>query len=191
MVQLCWVGVPTNKLVFLTQKRCQEVCTTGSSTSAALRFSLVHFSVYSSSEDAFAFSKPKPLSLVADPPNLQACFSAQLSQQTSPHQQLNVFDTAVQAVSCRLITWGLSNRSWCYPKLLICFKGYNFLHPLEGNHTHCLRLGNRPILHRLSRPLGNYGRLFPTSCLLTWFPITMTSVTWLYRLFIFWVRYGE
>lgn len=63
-------------------------------------------------------------------------FSAQLSQQTSPHLLLNVSDSVVQAVSCRLITRGLSNRIWCYPKLLICFKGYNFLHSLEGNKTH-------------------------------------------------------
>lgn len=63
-------------------------------------------------------------------------FSAQLSQQTSPHLLLNVSDSVVQAVSCRLITRGLSNRIWCYPKLLICFKGYNFLHSLEGNQTH-------------------------------------------------------
>lgn len=165
------MGVLTDEQVFLTQKRCQEVCTAGSSTSAALRFSLVHLSVYSSSEDIFAFSKPKPLSPVADPPNLQACFSAQLSQQTSPHLLLNVSDTAVQA---KLPTHYLG----AFQSKLMLSKTSHLFQRVQfpassGGKSHALHLGNRPILHRLSRPLGNYGRLFPTPCFLTSFPITM------------------
>lgn len=92
-------------------------------------------------------------------------FPAQLSQQTSSHLLLNVSDTGVQAASCRLMPGGFPVETDVIQNFSSVFKGYNFLHSLEGNQTHCVQeIGL--MLHRFSRPLGNYEVVIPNSVFL-------------------------
>lgn len=126
--------------------------------SSALYFPFVYFSVHSSLWK-MTFSKPKSPSRVADPPTLQTFFCTAVTT--------NFPSSATKCLrhccaGCELPTHypGAFQWSLMLSKISHLFQRVQFP-AFSGEKSNTLHLGNRPILHRFSRPLGNYGVIIP------------------------------